>query len=45
MSYSTQFSDCPFEEHVVFAPKCDYIVHKRGVPYIKRILQESAQSI
>ena len=45
ISDSIPFSDCPFEEHVSFYPLCDYMICKRGLPYVKRILQESTQSI
>jgi hypothetical protein len=43
--YSIQFSDCPFEEHAVFHPLCDYIIYKRGLSYIERIIKESIRSI
>ncbi|CAF1564103.1 unnamed protein product, partial [Adineta ricciae] len=33
--------DCPFEEHAIFHPLCDYIIQKRGLSYIERILKES----
>lgn len=39
------FRDCPFEEHAAFYPSCDYIIHKRGLSYIERILKESIQSM
>ncbi|CAF2659502.1 unnamed protein product [Rotaria sp. Silwood2] len=36
--------DCPFEEHAVFHPLCDYIIHKRGTSYIDRVLKESSRT-
>ncbi|UJR37011.1 hypothetical protein I4U23_029718 [Adineta vaga] len=33
--------DCPFEEHAIFHPLCEYIIQKRGISYIERILKEA----
>ncbi|CAM4768751.1 unnamed protein product [Rotaria magnacalcarata] len=32
--------DCPFEEHAAFNPLCDYIIEKRGLSYVERVLKE-----
>ena len=42
---SFHFSDCPFEEHAVYHPLCDYLVKKRGVSFIERVLNESIRSM
>ncbi|CAF0770096.1 unnamed protein product [Rotaria sp. Silwood1] len=35
--------DCPFEEHAVFHPLCDYLIQKRGKAYVDRVLKESSR--
>ncbi|CAF1037005.1 unnamed protein product [Rotaria sordida] len=36
--------DCPFEEHTTLHPLCDYIIEKRGILYIERVLKESSRT-
>jgi hypothetical protein len=43
--YLIQFSDCPFEEHALYHPLCDYILQKRGQPFVQQVLKDSSRSM